>query len=98
MRIENVNKFAEAAVGCESIQQLQCMMHDAVNALRAEAWYPIEKADEMGVKDGRDVLLCDSQGLWMQGAWMEPLGWFRSESGHLSGITHFKEINPPVLN
>lgn len=66
-------------------------------ALRTEAWYPIERAEEMGAKDGRWLVLYDGgdpfpgwyHGQFWDGKWSAITGSFPKNP------THFRFINPP---
>jgi hypothetical protein len=87
MKIEDVEKLADrwnegdTRVG-----------YDALCALRAEAWHPIEKAEELGAKDGRWVIVMHER--WSQASWIWA-GWVDYDSRPINGITHFRFINPP---
>jgi len=68
-------------------------LKQAIEVLRAEAWYPIEKAEEMGVKDwGRVVLQEDCD--WFPG-YRSPDGFWRDTTGAQCFPSHFKRITPP---
>lgn len=98
MKIEDVEKLAD---------ELDQMLNDfkvvhyhpvltAITALRAEAWQPIEKADELGAKDGRWLLVWDGPEWWdvfwhtKKGGW-----WIASDKPLYAEPTHFRFINPP---
>ena len=70
-----------------------------IEALRAEAWHPIEKAEELGAKDGREIL---TYGSYKNGRTDVMLA--RFYAGHNDWIcsrgltvipTHFRFISPP---
>ena len=71
---------------------------EAIKALRAEAWHPIEKAEEFGAKDGREVLIfSDAEeshlAFWGKatGSWVSDVGSFLDDRD----VTHFRFISPP---
>ena len=95
MRIEEVEELAQRIENSEGQGidhgNLLELAKEAIESLRAEAWYPIEKAEEMGVKDGQKVLLqedCD----WFQGFYRD---FWRDTRGAQCFPSHFKRITPP---
>jgi hypothetical protein len=63
MRIEEVEALADKFLDEEIFQDryyaaefLWSGFEQTIEALRSEAWYPIERAEEMGVKDGREIV------------------------------------------
>ena len=67
-----------------------------IEALRAEAWHPIEKAEELGAKDGRWLLVWAIGEFW-DVRWTGQC-WVSSdneESVFDYNPTHFRFINPP---
>ena len=58
--------------------------NEALSALRAEAWHPIEKAAELGAKDGREV------GLFRIDYWVK--GWW--DADYQCWMCHEGEIKP----
>jgi hypothetical protein len=91
MRIEEVEELAESAKDNWHLQEPEGLFLQAIEALRTGAWYPIERAEEMGVKDGQRVLLqedCD----WFQGFYRD---FWRDTRGAQCFPSHFKRITPP---
>lgn len=94
MRIEEVEELKSSfssSVGAGLYMTALEFGQRAIEALRAEAWYPIEKAEEMGVKDGQKVLLqegCD----WFQGFYRD---FWRDPRGAQCFPSHFRRITPP---
>jgi hypothetical protein len=68
--------------------------YDALEALEAEAWYPIEDAEKMGAKDGRLVVIYQKpydpvMARFKNGMW-------RSHPGEIVfEPTHFRFMNLP---
>ena len=73
---------------------------EAIEALRTEAWYPIDKAEEMGAKDGRDVLIWSDHTTWFEVWWSnEHNEWLDVHQCDVDcEPTHFRFINPPEGN
>lgn len=99
MKIEDVEKLEEnrhdsLGFADDSVvsDKLDMVLKDALAALRAEAWHPIEKAEELGAKDGRWVIVMHER--WSQASWIWA-GWVDYDSRPINGITHFRFINPP---
>jgi len=99
MRIEEVEVLAFHANDYNHTD-IHGVAQQAVEALRADAWYPIEKAEEMGVLDNSDVLIYfRSWGKYL----VRVAKWDRHVKGWLihgdfcinDGVTHFKRIAPP---
>ena len=69
----------------------------AIEALRAEVWYPTKKAEEMGAKDGRELLMRNRYGKHYLVSW-DGSGWWSSD-GYVDPTDddqcEFKRINPP---
>ncbi len=65
----------------------------AIEALRAEVWYPTKKAEEMGAKDGRLVLLFRID-YWTPGYWDSDYQCWMHYEGEVKP-DHFRFINPP---
>jgi hypothetical protein len=92
MRIEEVEMLMEEIEGNSFINNTGYVVAlDLVEALRAEAWYPIGKAEEMGVKDGQKVLLQEDC-YWFQGFYRD---FWRDTRGAQCFPSHFKRITPP---
>ena len=88
----------------EDVEELDKQWHEgdfgaadrAIAALRAEAWHPIEKADELGAHSGEIVVLG-------YGDWGGATEWFSmiregkwwTSSVDFVNPTHFRFINPP---
>lgn len=95
MRIEEVEAMFADWENAESSDVPIGLLGEALDALRAEAWHPIEKAEEMGAKDGRYVLIWSKSCYWLKGEWFNNDGWFVEGLGFVHGATHFRFINPP---
>jgi hypothetical protein len=93
MRIEDVEELAESAKDNWHLQEPEGLFLQAIEALRAEAWYPIEKAEEMGAKDGRLVLLFRID-YWTPGYWDSDYQCWMHYEGEVKP-DHFRFINPP---
>lgn len=98
MRIEEVEAL-EKGWREDWTKETQQFTIDLLEVLRAEAWYPIEKAEEMGVKDGTEII---AYGSYRGGRTDVMLVKFYA--GHDDWIdargltafpTHFKRIAPP---
>ena len=84
----------------EDVEELDKQWHEgdfgaadrAIAALRAEAWHPIEKAEELGVNPFRRVVLQESSD-WFTG-YILAGKWYDS-TGSECYPTHFRFINPP---
>ncbi len=87
----------------EDVEELDKQWHEgdfgaadrAIEALRAEAWHPIEKAGKLGAKDGRKLLFWGVG--WTEpqrGHWVDYSGWLIDGIGFPLGVTHFRSINP----
>lgn len=95
MKIEDVEALAEKLKRDPYPDVRDELIDQAMSALRAEAWHPIEKAAELGAKDGRDVLARYNGGTyyfasWEYGRWQTDTGTFCD-----SDLTHFRFFNPP---
>lgn len=99
MKIEEVEALSEEldyANRHDAFVTLKGIAQTAIEALRAEAWYPIERSEEMGVKDGREILVWDGDEWWdafwhpSQSSW-----WIERDMPLPTEPTHFKRINPP---
>lgn len=66
-----------------------------LKALRAEAWHPIEKAEELGAKDGNSVLLFRID-YWAEGWWDSDYQCWMANDGEFKP-SHFRFINPPEV-
>ena len=103
MKIEDVEKLAEMrradkVHGDLGTRHRGWLIDKALSALRAEAWYPIERAEEMGVKDGQEVLIALPNGEVNMVWWDKDLWRFDQFSYYPDGdpqISHFKRISPP---
>jgi hypothetical protein len=99
MKIEDIEELEERCENVGSEADMYYLMERAIAALRSEAWHPIEKAEELGAKDGREIIAYGSYKngrtdmmlvkFWRLGnAWIDARG--------LTAIpTHFRFINPP---
>ena len=104
MKIEDVEALEAACLASETLGGLQIGAGAAIGHLRAEAWHPIEKAEELGAKDGRQLCLmgdCDLDGTppkdWYKAWWQLVDGewdWYTIDGIRLFP-THFRFINPP---
>jgi hypothetical protein len=98
MKIEDVDQLAERIENSEGQGIDYCnllhLANKAIEVLRADAWYPIEKAEELGLKDGRYVLLWSKKLYWVKGEWFNDQGWFVHGNGFVDDITHIKRIDP----
>jgi hypothetical protein len=91
MKIEEVEALAAKIDGLWIDSQIP--IHQAIEALRAEAWYPIERAEEMGVKDGGNVLLFRID-YFVIGWWDADYQCWMNYEGEIKP-SHFKRISPP---
>jgi hypothetical protein len=91
MKIELV-EVIERIFTSNDIEGIKFWAPAIVELLRAEAWHPIEKAEELGAKDGRWVIVMHER--WSQASWIWA-GWVDYDSRPINGITHFRFINPP---
>ncbi len=90
MKIDEVEELERQLAECQECRDMYAPQ-TVIEALRAEAWYPIEDAEEMGVRDGQRVLLqegCD----WFQGFYRD---FWRDTRGAQCFPSHFKRITPP---
>ena len=96
MRIEEVEEMFNDWANAESSDVPYGILQEALDALQAEAWYPIERAEEMGVKDGSRYLVAFARlqpdfAVYILGKWYK--------SGvQVETPTHFKLISPPEVN
>ena len=88
MKIEDVEEL-EALAKTHDYDEVSAR---AIPALRAEAWHPIEKAEELGVKSFRRVVLQESSD-WFTGCRLA--GKWYDSTGRECFPTHFRFINPP---
>ena len=105
MRIEEVEALADKFLDEEIFQDryyaaqfLWSGFEQTIEALRSEAWHPIERAEEMGVKDGDTVLGYGDWGGVIEWFTMIWEGTFWTSSGDFVTPTHFKIISPPEVN
>ena len=92
MKIEEVEALAIRTTGFPKASELFDVIDQALSALRAEAWHPIEKAAELGVKSFRRVVLQESSD-WFTG-YLLAGKWYDS-TGTECFPAHFRFINPP---
>ncbi len=92
MRIEEVEELERQLAECQECRDMYAPQ-TVIEALRAEAWYPIEKAEEMGAKDGRLVLLFRID-YWTPGYWDSDYQCWMHYEGEVKP-DHFRFINPP---
>lgn len=97
MKIEDVEKL-EALAKTHDYDEVSAR---AIPALRAEAWHPIEKAEELGAKgdfeegySGAWVLGCDARGEMYVCRWFPGSGEWRDRTWPCEP-TRFRFINPP---
>ena len=99
MKIEDVEKLAEGFYKALDLDHKYTACErgmKAIASLRAEAWHPSEKAEELGAKDGRQILLWDGNNpfpCWYQGSFYD--GKWEAITGSQRFPTHFRFINPP---
>lgn len=98
MKIEDVEKLSELrneslgfANDSAVADKLDLVLLDALSALRAEAWHPIEKAEELGAKDGNSVLLFRID-YWAEGWWDSDYQCWMANDGEFKP-SHFRFIN-----
>lgn len=87
MKIEEVDEMLERfgdAISKSHKMLALAIGEQAIQSLRAEAWHPIEKAAELGAKDGREV------GLFRIDYWVK--GWW--DSDYQCWMCHEGEIKP----
>ncbi len=94
MRIEDVEELAESAKDNWHLQEPEGLFLQAIEALRAEAWYPIEKAERI---HERELLGCQrNSGIWEKMYWSDDKEAFiDSVTGCRTDYSHFKRITPP---
>ena len=99
MKIEEVEALAESAKDNWHLQEPEGLFLQAIETLRAEAWYPIERAEEMGVKDGGSVILFHPSGVWIESTWDKSSGlWLDYDGDDIEcEPTHFKRIITPEV-
>jgi hypothetical protein len=103
MRIEEVEALADKFLDEEIFQDryyaaefLWSGFEQTIEALRSEAWHPIERAEEMGVESGSRYLVAFARlqpdfAVYILGKWYK--------SGvQVETPTHFKLISPPEEN
>lgn len=101
MRIEEVEELETRAenVGGQGVDfgRLYGILETAIAALRAEAWHPIENAEELGAKDGKTVILFHPSGVWMESSWDNRTKlWLDFDGDDIEWKpTRFRFINPP---
>lgn len=98
MRIEEVEAIKyklDCVVGGHGL--FRDTAYELIEVLRAEAWHPVEKAEELGAKDGRDVIVWDATTYWFEAHWSsEKSKWLDTGYGNIDcDSTHFRFINPP---
>lgn len=103
MRIEDIEALASARHDANGyvddgmvIGKLDAVLDEAIQALRSEAWHPIEKAEELGAHTGEIAVL--GYGDWGGVTEWFPMIWegkFWTSSGDFVSPTHFRFINPP---
>ena len=97
MKIEDVEELET------QLEQSQIQGHGyqlcetLLKALRAEAWHPIEKAEELGAKDGRTLLgyIPLTQEFKLMHWNFDKEKWLDIDFGCYIGYSHFRFINPP---
>jgi hypothetical protein len=98
MKIEDIEELEESWKNAGSSDDVCSLLEQAIEALRLEAWHPIEEAEELGAKDGREVLVSgkysplNPRELFM--VWFVNDTWLSSE-GNICEVTHFRFINLP---
>lgn len=101
MRIEEIESLAEEldyAYRHDAFVTLKGIAEQTIAALRAEAWHPIDKAEELGAKDGRDVMIrffSWGKHLIRVAKWDSIVkGWLiHGDFCTNDGVTHFRFIN-----
>ena len=97
MKIEDVERFLslldDSNIHGESFE----FCENFLQALRAEAWHPIEKAEELGAKDGRTLLgyIPITQEFKLMHWNLDKEKWLDIDFGCYIGYSHFRFINPP---
>lgn len=89
MKIEEIEELENIWYNASASFDVYSLLEQALDALRSEAWHPIEKAEELGAKDGRWVLLWNGIDFW-DACWNEE--WYGVT---VSQPTHFRFINTP---
>ena len=79
---------------------LSPMINQAFEALLSEAWHPIEKAEELGAKDGQYVMIrffSWDKHLVRIAKWASITKRWLIHDTYVfaNGVTHFRFINPP---
>lgn len=98
MKIEEVEVLEEKLETTAHTGGIEAITDKALSALRAEAWHPIEKAEELGAKDGREVIgyraINAHRKEFYSCRWYEGSGGWRDRAWPCDP-THFRFINPP---
>lgn len=92
MKIEDVEALEKQVAGKWISSEVP--IHQALSALRAEAWHPIEKAEELGAKAPDCIVLLFRIDYWVEGFWDADYQCWNTTEGEIKP-SHFRFINPP---
>lgn len=98
MKIEDIEELEERWKNADSSLDVYSLLEEAIEALRLEAWHPIEKAEELGAKDGNYVLLVGGNSWFEQPFYKGRFYlniWKAANNGSKCEPTHFRFINLP---